>query len=335
MTELLVWSVGASSPLGLDARQTALFWRAGKADPRSTPFRDKTGLTIGAARAERLPDDVVGYDRMLALAIPALEEALATAPPHLATEKTVLLLSLPEPYEGEDERIASRLLVELAKAVHLTLDDRSVAVRLGRSGVAALLGRAQIFGGDVRVIVGGVDSYYDAPRVATLDSGYRLLSERSGNGFIPSEAAAFTCVSPRAKKLPVDAKPLAAISFVSCGEEDLEGPPVFGCMTKLLKDARFPQPVPWVLTDVNGERHRTKEWQFASMRNRVRFDQDKTLVNHVPTEFGDVGAASGALLLAIGVMGISLGFAAVDSVAVVTSSEGKERGVFLLAGVPS
>ena len=169
MSELSVWSIGASSPLGLDARQTALFWRAGKADPRGTRFRDKTGVSVGAVRSANLSDDTVGYERMLALAIPALEEVLSAAPPQLRSEKTILLLSLPELYEGEDERIATRLLFDLAKAVNLSLDDRSAVVRLGRAGFAALLGRAQLYG-DIRAIIGGVDSYYDAARMATLDT---------------------------------------------------------------------------------------------------------------------------------------------------------------------
>jgi 3-oxoacyl-[acyl-carrier-protein] synthase I len=328
VTELAVWSIGASSPLGIDARQTALFWRAGKANPRGTPFRDKAGVSVGAIRQERLPDDLVGYERMLALAIPALEETLATAPPH-AGGKTVLLLSLPEPYEGEDERLAARLLVELAAALRLELDERSAAVRLGRAGFTALLGRAQMFGGDVRVIVGGVDSYFDGARIATLDHGYRLLSERSGNGFIPSEAAAFACVTPRAKRSTLES-PLAIVRFVATGEEDLDGPPVATCLTKLLADARIPSPVPWLLTDMNGERHRLKELTYATMRNRARVDQDATMTQHVPSELGDVGAASGAVFLVLATLGMRLGFNEADSALVVTSSEGRPRGVFLV-----
>jgi 3-oxoacyl-[acyl-carrier-protein] synthase-1 len=330
VSELAVWSLGASSPLGIDARQTTLFWRAGKANPRGTPFRDKTGVSVGAIRQERLPDDLVGYERMLALAIPALEEALASAPAHTVGErKTVLLLSLPEPYEGEDERIGARLLVELAAAHRLDLDDRSAAVRVGRAGVTALLGRAQMFGGDVRVIVGGVDSYYDGARIATLDNGYRLLSERSGNGFIPSEAAAFACVAPRTKRAAGEV-PLATVRFVATGEEDLDGPPVAACLTKLLADPRIPSPVPWMLTDMNGERHRLKELTYATMRNRVRVDQDATVTQHVPSELGDVGAASGAVFLVLATLGMRLGFSKADSALVVTCSEGRPRGVFLV-----
>ena len=325
MSELSVWSVGASTPLGMDARQTALFWRAGKADPRGTPFQDKRGLSVGAVRAERIPDEITGYDRMLELARHALEEVVSTAPPHQSGKKTVLLLSLPEPYEGEDPRIASDLLLATAKTAQLELDDRSAAIRLGRAGVAALLGRAPTFGAEVRVIVGGVDSYFDAARIATMDSGYRILSERSGNGFIPSEAAAFACVSAKSKKTSEPAP--VTIRFSACGEEDLDGPPVAKCLTTLLADPRLPSPTPWVLTDVNGERHRIQEWTYASLRNRARVDPESTIVQHVPTEMGDVGAASGALLLSIAVMGITLGFGK-TAATVVTASEGKERGIF-------
>ena len=330
MSELSVWSIGASSPLGLDARQTALFWRAGKADPRGTRFRDKTGVSVGAVRSANLSDDTVGYERMLALAIPALEEVLSAAPAQLRSEKTILLLSLPELYEGEDERIATRLLFDLAKAVNLSLDDRSAVVRLGRAGFAALLGRAQLYG-DIRVIIGGVDSYYDAARMATLDTGFRLLSERSANGFIPGEAAAFVCVSPKLRKVPTEVRRLATITLVATGEQDLDGPPTAGCFTKLLRDPRLPHPIPWVLTDLNGERHRVKEWTYAAMRNPATIDPEKTIIQNVPRDFGDVGAASGALLLVIGTLGLTLGFGAGSSVAIVTASDGKERALIHLA----
>lgn len=333
MSALHVLSVGASTPIGIDARQTALLIRSCKASPRSSPFRDERGHTLGTVRSLRLPDSLVGVARLLALATPALRETIESLPPgfrreHEGDKPVVLLLNLPEPWEGEQEGMDANLLGTIAQSAGLRLDERSSVIRMGHAGFAALLTRASMFSADVRVIVGAVDSYHDEARIKTMDANYRVLSGHAGNGFIPSEAACFACVSSRRGS----ERPLAQVKFVACADEEIPFPPLARALGKLTRDERLPRPLPWVISDVNGEHHRVREWTYTRMRNAETLDPDpsKTLCEYPYRELGELGAATGAVYLAYAALGFRLGFAPARSALVVTSSEGQARGTFFL-----
>src|SRR4051812_32061655 len=89
--------VGARATLGQSALQLAMCARARKLVPSTMTVRDKRGRFIGACPAWGMPRDVFGYERLLALAAPALREAagelLAPIP---------LALALPEPGRPDD-----------------------------------------------------------------------------------------------------------------------------------------------------------------------------------------------------------------------------------------
>lgn len=333
MSGVAVLSVGASSPIGIDARQTALLLRASKSSPRSSPFRDARGHTIGSIRCVMLDDSLTGPERLIALSAPALQEALETAPAGFRDDDrpVILLLCLAEPFDHEDELFQrpADLLGAIAKTAQLRLDERSEVVRLGHAGFAALLARAATFSGDVRVIVGAVDSYHDAARMKTMDDNYRILSGRAGNGFIPSEAACFVCVAPLGRRTTTE-RPLSIVRFVACAEEEVVFPPVARALSKLTRDERLPRPVPWVVSDMNGENHREREWTIVRVRNSDVFDPnpDNTALDHPYQEIGELGAATGAVYLAYVSLGFRLGFARHSSALIVTSSEGQSRAIF-------
>ena len=118
-----ILGVGARGPLGLNALQIAMCGRAGKIEPRRTRFTDKHGNSIGAVRARFLPDDLHGYDRLLALAVPALIEAAkalvnsAYAPPY------PLFLALSEPGRPDDDsRFGPEILADLARRSGIPID---------------------------------------------------------------------------------------------------------------------------------------------------------------------------------------------------------------------
>lgn len=334
MSGLAVLSVGASTPLGLDARQTALLLRASKGQPRTSSFRASDGNTIGTIRSHRLDDGLVGYDRYLRLAKPALEEALLGLPVLPAHTPTVLLLNLPKPYEGEDPRLGAQLLVDIGHAAKLTLDPRSIVVRLGHAGFAALLARAATFGADTRILVGAVDTYHERSRITSLDAGFQIFGKHASKGFIPSEGASFACVSPVARRAN-GREPLAVVKVIACGEEPEEEPPMARSLTKLLRDERLPQTIDWMLWDLNGDERRQREWSFSVTRNlgRYQFDPEKTRLHRPYDEIGELGAATGAIYLCQVCMAFQLGFAPSSGCLIVTSSDGPERGVLYVEEV--
>lgn len=333
MTELAVLSIGASTPLGLDARQTALLLRASKGQPRTSSFRASDGNTIGTIRSHRLDDELAGYDRYLRLAKPALEEALLGLPALPEHTPTVLLLNLPKPYDGEDPRLGAQLLVDIGHAAKLTLDPRSVVIRLGHAGFAALLARAATFSADTRVIVGAVDTYHERSRITSLDANFQIFGKHANKGFIPSEGASFACVSAVTRRALV--KPLATLKVIACGEEPEEEPVMARALTKLLRDERLPMTIDWMLWDLNGDERRYREWSFSIARNlgRYQFDPEKTRLVRPYDEIGELGAATGAIYLSQVCMAFQLGFAPSTGCLVVTSSDGPERGLFYVEEV--
>ncbi len=84
----LAWilTTGAVGPLGLSSMQIAMCARARKMEPLSSSLLDRRGHPIGYCRSFGLLDSLAGYDRLLALAAPALAQASApeiAAPPKL------------------------------------------------------------------------------------------------------------------------------------------------------------------------------------------------------------------------------------------------------------
>jgi 3-oxoacyl-[acyl-carrier-protein] synthase-1 len=85
----------------------------------------------------------------------------------------------------------------------------------------------------------------------------------------------------------------------------------------------------WVLSDVNGERHRIREWSLVDIRQLG----NDVMQQRYATQLGDIGAAVGPTLLAIACQQFQRGIAPAQRVVVALHSEGAERGVFALQAV--
>ena len=329
----LIAGVGMSTPVGLDARQSALVLRARKLSPEKTGHRDRRGNTIGDVRALRIDDACKGRERLLELACPALVEA--TRGIGAAKGPIPLFLSLPPRRAEEEEPLGPDFLDLLGKRAGVAVAlAASEAVVLGHAGFAAALARGLSAlaapGAGPCVVVGGVDSHHDPAVLAALDKERRLHAEGAWNGFIPSEAAAFVVLARQDT-----APPIARVIAVATGMEREDGTEIGEAATEvaLRVAGAMRAPVPWVLPDVNGERHRVKEWSFVRIRNRSAFDEAKTIETRLYDELGDVGAASGAVHAAYACMAFRLGFAPAPEALVTLASEGPARGAFAV-GAP-
>ncbi len=336
--------VGARTPLGLSALQTAMCARAGKLEPRRTSFRDSAEAAIGAVRAACLPDDLHGYERLLALGAPALREAAGDLEGPLP-----LLLALPEGGRPDDDpRFEAEILEALGQKSGVALDlGRSEIIRAGQAGVGIAVERAM---GRLRelldrkrapmVIVGGLDSYYHPEVLAWLDRTHRLHSLTTVNGFVPGEAAAFVVLSlPLAGSAPREGTaPMAFVSAAISGREETvlgDEPNVALAMTRVVRSALAArsEPTRWVVSDVNGERHRITEYSRVTIRNddRIPVEVDHTAL---PERFGDVGAASGALMLALACTLFQTRAAPANEALLLLHAEGPERAAIHVEAAP-
>ncbi|MDI1437284.1 hypothetical protein [Polyangium sorediatum] len=327
-----VHAVGAYGPLGLSALQITMCARARKLVPRPTSFVDKRGESVGVCLADGIAEDVHGPPRLLALARPALREAVHRA----RIEAIPLVLSLPEAGRPDDDPCYGEFFVKmLAAASEVPIDiARSRVVRAGHAGGALAMEAAiALLHGAPAVLVGGVDSYHHPDLLRWLDEECRLHALDAENGFIPGEGAAFALLSrDRTGRLPA---PIAAVLGCASGREESDlhdEPNIAASMTSILGrllDGASTRPG-WVLCDVNGERHRVREWNLCAVRHRLI---EGVVTMDAPGDLGDIGAATGAMLLALAAVSWSVSAAPSPTALVALSSDAAERGAFLLAEV--
>lgn len=331
----------ARAPIGLSRLQVAMSVRAGRLDPRPSGFKDKRGQSIGSCTVGGLSRDLVGHDRLLGLAVPALCEAW---PEHFSA-KLPLILAMPEATRPDDDHRYGLAFVDALAAKSRRLIDlqRSSVVRAGNAGFAMalemgvhLLQKAPVGPNPSAVVVGGVDSHHHEGMLHWLDANHRLHARGTENGMVPSEGAGFVLLVRTGAKLPkamANETSLGCLRAVCTGREQSVldgGPNLAKCLTDVVQHlVERAGPLPWVLTDSNGERHRTREWMQVTMRQTLAKNAIQLLVAQT---LGDTGAAAGALSLAIACTYFTTGVAPAKIAAVVLQSEGPERGAFLVEG---
>jgi len=318
----------------MSALQVAMSARTGALAPSATPFLDQHGERIGMSRARAIPDEVVGAARLIRLAVPALAEVVVGSEGPLT-----LSLALPDrDRPGQTAELAGLVLAGLAVALGRPLDPRSSLVRAGHAGGALALEAAVRLAaeGAPNVIVGGVDSYFDAESLRWLDEGDRLHSSQADDGFIPGEGAAFAALGAAdSRSLPQ--RPLARLIAVESAVEptwgaDLPnvGQALTGVVRRLLTAAGGE--VRWVINDCSGEQHREREWYRAALRAEEMLQAP---VRTDPSRLGgDLGAATGLLGLAVACTWWSAGCAPSSRCLVSLASDGAERGGFVVEEAP-
>jgi 3-oxoacyl-[acyl-carrier-protein] synthase-1 len=298
--------------------------RAGKSALRSFDLVDRHHNRIAASRASMLADDLAGPARFAALGGPALVEALHAAPPD---RPVPMFLALPDASRVDQRRAGFEgdVLERLAAASGGRVQAVDARVyRADNAGFALALSGAldALAHGDAHALVGGVDSYVDEEVLRALDDERRLYSTK-GDGIHAGEGAAFALVSRAATP---DA--YAAIVDVSTAEESMDddAPSLASAMTRALRSAAAASPggrVAWLLSDFNGEDHRASEWSKVTIRLAEELGEAEA--DRFVESTGDVGAATGALLLTIACRLTSARARPHGSATIALSSEGSTR----------
>lgn len=311
MRECFVGATGVVCPLGIGARQLSASFRAGLSGYRQSPVvgRSAEPHTMALVPDAVLPplDPAVETEtltdrerRMLRLGGMALREAAGglsrTAP---------LFLALPrrdEPAPPRERELLQLLGIQAGARLDLA---RSRTFELGRAGglFALEAGLAAIAAGHQTVLVGGVDTYLDLTLLVVLDAERRLLGPDVKDGFVPGEGAAFltlTRARPRSVSAPTIIR--ATGTAQDPGHRYSEQPALGAGLSAALDDALSKHgPLPAVRTcfaGLNGESFGSKEWGVASMRHHELFDSALAF-EHPADGFGDAGAATGTLLIAL------------------------------------
>ncbi len=336
--------VGARSGLGLNSLQIALGLRAERFEPHSLSQTDQRGFRLGAFFTPSVSQQVQGKERLLALGGPALAEVSAGQDGPLP-----IIVAVPEPGR-EDLRDESfdGFVNTLAKSAGVAVDlansklvhgDNAAFVRSIRYAVECLSsGKAH------RIIVGGIDSHSHPELLRVWDEQRRLSAEHTEGGIVPSEGAAFVMLARGNEKEPretVNGKhsrvELCALDIAlqpaPADDGSVDPAEAMTGLVRRLAAASGGRPIDWIITDVNEERARHREWTMVQFRLKKEIP-DTHRYDRFVADMGELGAATGAMFLAIAYQWWNVGCRAQANALLALHSDEVERGGLLVNGVP-
>ncbi len=248
----------------------------------------------------------MGADRMKPLALAAADEAMQMNP-RLQEAQLPVLLALPAPRPDFDEKTGVGLARSIIEALPISVDKRSCAAVLeGHAGGVKLLLTAERLLADgvaPAVLVGGVESYRDLATLRFIERTGRLRTEDDALGWIPGEGACFLLLTTATNAARLGVSPVVTLDAAATSIEPkpwYSGQPTIGAaLTEALR-AVFVSPGVPVETycDLNGEPWRADEWGYVYLRTARHYVEPLAL--HHPADcWGDVGAASGPMLIAL------------------------------------
>ena len=315
-SNIVITSVGAITPVGKNAAMTMAAIKAGISQisehvyfecvPDDPEWDEELPLFVSTVPL--IDPFLDGRERLIQLALPAVTEAMEKARfkrQYLA--ETGFMLSLPQMDKVTDALgLREQLLPELFKRTGLTTFKLWKTTQSGHTGVFSLIQNAagKLLSGDIKYcLVGGVESYLLEDRLEYLDENWRIRSDRNVDGFIPGESAVMLMLeteeNARARQAPI----LARIGAIGEGLEPETITSKKNSTGKGLTDAVtsvVPEGSPLRFEDVycslNGESYYAFEWGLLVTRmNRVFADMKN--LHHPAENCGDLGAATGGLLI--------------------------------------
>jgi 3-oxoacyl-[acyl-carrier-protein] synthase-1 len=335
---LAIVAVGARTPVGLAAEPTAAAVRAGLSGIREYPFLATNGEPLNLGVDARLDARLEGRERVVQLAQSVLLEVLRKLNrPGLDRSRVRVLLALPGARPGFSDADAAAVIDTLSS--HLRSEGLTRPVELagrGHAGVIAAIERFAHPADDAPLLVVGADSHAHPDTLVWLERERMLASEGARDGFVPGEAAGcLALASPRVCQT-LGLPRLAAVAAVGTAYEDCSrtsetgslGVGMTRAVTTALVGLAGADHVDVVHLDINGERYRSEEWGFVTLRVGGALGAGDYVS---PCEcWGDVGAASGALLAGLAVQSWARGYARGPRALVATGSLDGLRSAMLL-----
>ncbi len=188
-------------------------------------------------------------------------------------------------------------------------------------------------------IVAGVDSYFDPDTLEWLDKAGRLKSSRNKYGFVPGEAAAAILIESRAIADQRAANVLAVLQGLGTGieknsiisDDQSSGKGLAQAIKTLIDSSAEPIQIEWVACDLNGEVYRAREWGFCQVLLHQSFSRLKHIWHHADS-LGDVGVASGAVMVSLVAKAFERGYAPAEKCLIWGASDNGTRAALILHG---
>ncbi|HSI49049.1 MAG TPA: beta-ketoacyl synthase N-terminal-like domain-containing protein [Ideonella sp.] len=338
--DIALFGMGACTAVGHDLASTAAAVRAGISGFAEHRFAmDSLGEPIRVAAAPWLESTLKTEQRLEILLFTAIDEALGEM--RRKGVRLALSVGLPEPRPG-----LPSLAAWSQQIVGARFKDVFTGAAFAERGHAAALialqaAQASILAGDCDAcVVAGVDSWVNPVTLAWLESTHQLHGVGRYNnawGFVPGEAGAALLIARVDLAETLHTKPLARLLRTSSGEEKncIKTPTV--CtgvgLTAVMREVLAARPggarVSDLYSDMNGEPYRADEFGFAIARTSQSFVHASAVVTPADCT-GDVGAASGALHLALAATAVRKRYASGSLALTYAGSEGGARAAALI-----
>jgi len=333
-----ITGVGAVTSIGLDAWTSAASARAGLCGFHEHAFMiDTAGEPMRVAGVPGLGAGMPVVERCARMLLPALEEALATAPPDLG--RIGLALGLPPRRPGRGDDLVDHLRRVVADhfgghvAPLVPFEAGHAAALLALEAALKGLGNGSIDA----CLVAGVDSYLAPETLEWIEDCDQLHGGGPLNnawGFIPGEAAGALLLQP-ASDAPDGS--MADVVALGIGRESklikTDAVCIGEGLTQAFRAALAELPgstrIDNVFCDMNGEAYRADEYGFTCLRTKERFREATDFV--APADcWGDVGAAGAPLHVLLAIAACRKGYAKGELSMVWGSSEGGERAAAIV-----
>lgn len=332
--------VGMLTPIGANAQMTAASVRAGISAYQASAVQNKqfNPMTMCLVPDDALPpldEELIKLaltsrqQRMLRLATPAVKQLADKL-----TKPVPLMLCGPEKMPGRRSVVSDKFLKQLAIQTKVPIDlENSYVFPEGRaSGFYALEAAIQFLesGKHSQVMIGAVDSFMDLYLLSTLDSDDRILAEGVMDAFSPGEAAVFILLklADSTSKIKIYPPGLADEPGHRYSNEPYKGEGLANAVAEAISNSDAGK-IKTILASFNGENFSAKEWGVAAIRNQENIDSDFNMI-HPADCYGDIGAATGPVLMALAAIGMIKGYYQKPSL-VWASSEIQQRAAVYMA----
>lgn len=346
LDKLYIAATGMITPVGFNSEMTAASVKAGINTYQDSVYFNKNDKPMKACWVpnEALPElneelTNVGLNgdtkRMIRLCHAGLNDLMSQVSLDFPL---TLILAGPENIPARATPVSADLVEHLKVQTAINFDlDSSRFAGTGRAGVLEAIKHAfKILSqeGTDYVLVGGVDTYANAGLLSYLDSENRILATNISNGFAPGEGAGFMLLTknfnpsflPVALSVPVVSK---EEGHLYSEDTPYRGDGLAQAFESSLKNSNSSK-VCKIYSSMNGESFFVKELGVATIRNSQRLGSDHEVI-HPADCYGDLGAATGAVLTTLAALDIAEENVTSSNYLVYCSSDFEKRSAVCLS----
>lgn len=332
---MAIRGTGLVTSVGLTSARSCAAFRAKVSNATQTRFLDARGEWIFAHQVE-LDQPVRGLAKLVGMAVLAVREALAEVPESAWGRLPVILCVAEGDRPGRVAGLDQDLFEGIQSELGIRFAERSTILAQGRVGIASALARARQWldeGSATQVLVTATDSLLSWPTLSHYVNEHRLLTPGNSNGFLPGEAAGALLVSAATGG---EELLCAGIGFgVEAAHIDSGEPLRAEGLTHAFKAALADagchmQDMHFRIADNSGEQYYFKEGALAYSRV-LRARQEEFDIWHPAECTGEIGAASGATLVAAAWAACSKRYAKGTNILVHMGNDDGQRAALALA----